>query len=207
MQQLPENASINVLPRTTDGRCLRGALIAALAGALMVVGSVADAKVFLTVEEGLALAFPDCTIEKKTVFLTEEQRERAEAFAGMPIASAVVHPYEVSCEDRQANGVAFLDTHRVRTLAETLMVAIDAEGRVKRIEILAFREPEEYIPRTIWYEQFSGRQLTPGLRLKREIRGVTGATLTAHATTDAVRRVLALHRVLYSSGDQPEAPP
>jgi hypothetical protein len=32
--------------------------------------------------------------------------------------------------------------------------------------------------------------------LKRAIRPVTGATLTAHATTDAARRVLALDRVL-----------
>ncbi|MDH3816392.1 MAG: hypothetical protein OEV48_17995 [Acidobacteriota bacterium] len=33
------------------------------------------------------------------------------------------------------------------------------------------------------------------LALKRDIRPVTGATLTARATTEAVRRVLAIHAV------------
>ena len=42
------------------------------------------------------------------------------------------------------------------------------------------------------------------LSMKRGIRAVTGATLTARATTDAARRVLALHHVLTSpSGGKP----
>jgi hypothetical protein len=67
---------------------------------------------------------------------------------------------------------------------------------VRRIEVLAFREPEDYLPRAAWYGQFLDRELGDGLALKRDIRGVAGATLTARATTDAVRRVLALHRVI-----------
>ena len=41
-----------------------------------------------------------------------------------------------------------------------------------------------------------GRKLDDDLALKRGIRSVTGATLTARATTEAVRRILALHRVV-----------
>lgn len=184
----------------------RGVVIGALTLAIVSLAGPgsAGAKVFLTVEEGLVLAFPDCTIEKKTVFLTEAQLEAIAERAGMEVDSAVVHPYEAIC-DGERTGVAYLDTHRVRTLAETLMVAIDSESRVRRIEILAFREPEEYIPRSIWYEQFTDRPLTPELRLKREIRGVTGATLTAHATTDAVRRVLAIHETLYGDVSETDA--
>lgn len=163
--------------------------------------TAAAGKVFLTLDEALELAFPGCEIERRTVFLTESQLERARQLAGVDIDKALVYPYEARCGGRAA-GTAYLDKHRVRTLPEVLMVALDAEGRVRRIEILDFSEPEDYIPRKVWYEQFDAQELDPELDLKREIRGVTGATLTARATTDSVRRVLAIHQVL-----QEETPP
>ena len=70
---------------------------------------------------------------------------------------------------------------------------------VGRIEVISFDEPEEYIPRSVWYEQFDGESLDDDLRLARGIDGVTGATLTARATTNAVRRVLAVHQALEES--------
>lgn len=154
-----------------------------------------EARVFLTVDEALELAFPGCAFERETVFLTESQVQEAHRLAGIEIRSALVHPYVASCAESEG-GRAYFDTHTVRTQEETVMVAVAPDGKILRIEILTFREPPEYIPRAIWYEQFLGRNLTPELRLKREIRGVTGATLTARATTDAVRRVLAVHQVL-----------
>lgn len=166
-------------------------LLALLAGA-------GEARVLLTLEEALALAFPGCEIERRTVFLTEAQLERARELAGVEVASALVHPYVASCPQGEG-GTAYFDTHLVRTQEESLMVTVDADDAVRRIEVVTFREPPEYIPRDIWYEQFLERRLDEGLRLKREIRGVTGATLTARATTDAVRRVLAIHRAIAES--------
>ena len=80
------------------------------------------------------------------------------------------------------------------------MIVVDPQGRVARIEVISFREPEDYLPRGAWYEQFRGKALNPNLQIKRDIRPVTGATLTARATTDAVRRVLALHQILTGAG-------
>jgi hypothetical protein len=79
------------------------------------------------------------------------------------------------------------------------MVVVDPGGRVRRIEVLSFREPQDYLPREGWYGQFEGRALDGELNMKKGIRGITGATLTARATTEAARRVLALHRVLRES--------
>ena len=184
-------------PRAFPGPGRRGGKTAFLVIALVLAAwpPASPAKVFLTVEEALELAFPGCEIERRTVFLTEEQLERARKLAGVEIESALAYPYDATCGG-EASGTAYLDKHRVRTMPEVLMVAVDAEGRVRRIEILDFSEPEDYIPRKVWYEQFDAHALAPELDLKREIRGVTGATLTARATTEAVRRVLALHQVL-----------
>lgn len=159
----------------------------------------ASARVFLTVDEALELAFPGCRVERTTVYLTEEQLARARKLADGEVKSALVHPYVARCEGGEG-GVAYFDSHRVRTLPETLMVVVGPEDEVARVEVLAFKEPPDYIPRDAWYDQFTGRELSPELELKRGIRGVTGATLTARATTDAVRRVLAVHRVVRSAG-------
>jgi FMN-binding domain len=167
-----------------------------LVGAVLLLAAVpAAARVFVTVDEALKLAFPGCGIARRTAFLKPEQVQRARDLAGAEVPSALVN-YYVATRGGQPAGTAYFDTHRVRTLPETLMIVVDPQGKVGRIEVISFREPEEYLPRGVWYEQFRGRALNPDLQLKRDIRPVTGATLTARATTDAVRRVLALHQVL-----------
>lgn len=170
---------------------------AALLALALAVATAAPAssKVFLTLDEALELAFPGCEVERSTVYLTPVQLDGARRLAGVPVDQRIVRPYVATCKGKPA-GVAYFDAHRVRTLPETLMVVVDPRGRVKRIEVLSFQEPEDYLPRGIWYEQFLNRGLTDELNLKRHIRGVTGATLTARATTEAVRRVLALHLIL-----------
>jgi hypothetical protein len=166
-----------------------------LAGLAAFAAGPLSAKVFLTAEEALRLAFRDCSIERRTVFLTAAQRTRVQQLAGGEVKSALVNPYHATCGGKDA-GTAYFDTHVVRTLPETLMVVIDPQGKVARVEVLAFAEPEDYLPPGRWYGQFVGQGLSDDLALGHHIRSVTGASLTARATTDAVRRVLALHQVL-----------
>lgn len=155
------------------------------------------AKVFLTVDEALHLAFPGCAVERRTVFLTAAQKARVKQLAKGEVKSALVNPYHATCDGKDG-GTAYFDAHVVRTLPETLMVVIDPQGRIKRIEVLSFAEPEDYLPPARWYGQFTGQGLGDDLALGHHIRGVTGASLTARATTEAVRRVLALHQVIVS---------
>ncbi len=158
----------------------------------------AEAKVFLTRAEALELAFPGCTFSRETHFLTEEQRTRAQELAGVEVDSALAYSYRATCAGEFA-GTAYFDSHRVRTLPETILVVVDPDSALVRIEVVEFSEPEDYIPSERWYAQFEERSLDHELQLKRGIRGVTGATLTARATTDAARRVLAIHQVLQPS--------
>ena len=181
------------------------ALALGLAGAFTLVAPPAVARVLLTVEEGLALAFPGCSIERGTAYLTSVEVERARELAGTAPTSTVVHPYRALRPEAPGGlcGTAYLDSHRVRTLAETVMVVVDPEGRVRRVEVLSFDEPPDYLPRAEWYRQFDGHPLSAGLAVGRDVRGVTGATLTVGATAGAVRRVLAVHAAI---GEKQESP-
>ena len=166
------------------------------AAAVALAAASLDAKVFLTRKEALKLAFPGATIEHRIAFLTAAQQKKAQKLSGDEELPGAIVSYYVGTRDGRPVGTAYFDTHVVRTMPETIMVEVDPSGSVLRIEVLSFSEPEEYLPRAHWYEQFQGKPLDDELSLKRAIRPVTGATLTAHATTDAARRVLALDRVL-----------
>lgn len=149
-----------------------------------------------TTQEALALAFPGAQLTRKEFVLSEAQAGRVKALAQVELPGSWTVAYEAR-KNGTVVGVAFFDTHRVRTLNETLLVALSPEGRVLRVEAVVFREPAEYMAKEAWVKQFEGKTLDPQLSLKGAIHPLSGATLTAHAMTDAARRCLALHQVLY----------
>jgi Na+-translocating ferredoxin:NAD+ oxidoreductase RnfG subunit len=176
----------------------RARLLAAAAGLL--AAAAAHAKVFLTPDEALRLAFPGAAIERHTAYLTEAQQKAEQKLSGDAERPSGLATFYTGTKDGSLLGTAYFDTHTVRTMPETIMVVVDPKGAIARIEVLSFSEPEEYLPKAHWYEQFQGKPLDDELSMKRGIRAVTGATLTARATTEAARRVLALHRVLQGNG-------
>ena len=160
--------------------------------------STAAAQVRLTVSEALRLAFPEpAEIERRTAFLEEEQLEEARRLAGRDVkVDHSVVTYYVGLSNDEPLGVAYFDSHRVRTLSEVLMFVVSAEARIQRIETLRFSEPPEYQAPDAWYEQFYDAEFDDDLSAKGSIINMTGATLTSVAVTRAARRVLALHQVI-----------
>src|SRR5512134_1612827 len=150
----------------------------------------------LSQQEALAVAFPPpATVERRTAFLTAADLDIVRAAAGpdAPVEQSVV-TYYVAERDGHPAGVAYFDSHRVRTLNEVLMIVVQPDERIRSIEVLRFAEPPEYHASEAWLRQFEGRALDPRLSLKSGIANMTGATLTSNAVTRAARRVLALHR-------------
>jgi hypothetical protein len=149
----------------------------------------------ITREEALASVFPGAAIQAERVFLTSGQMEAAAARSGVAVESALVARY-VARQHGQVVGRAYVDTHVVRTKKESLLISLSADGAVLRVDVTAFLEPPEYEAPRPWLDQYRNRTLTGELHLQRAIRPVAGATLTARATNEAVRRVLAIDRVL-----------
>jgi hypothetical protein len=177
-----------VLPARASGA---GRRRSALLLALTLLAFSAHARVFMTQQQALASAFPAGTkVTREVVFLTPQQIDAARGESGVDIADKMVVRYVSNV------GVAYFDTHRVRTLPETVMIVVTPDGRIDRIEILSFDEPPEYLPRARWIEQFRKRKLDEDLSTKRAIRPLSGATLSGRAITNASRKILALHRAI-----------
>ena len=152
----------------------------------------AGARVLLTQEQALATAFPATVkVTRQKFFLTPEQLAAARSESGVDFDDRLVVRYAGS-----DGRVAYFDTHRVRTEPETVMVVVLPDGRVDRVEILAFNEPTDYFPKRRWLDQLLGRHLDRDLALNRGVRPISGASLTGRALVNATRKVLALHHVL-----------
>ncbi len=155
----------------------------------------AYAKVYHTKEDALKLAFPDIQeIEKKTVFLDEVQEKKIEEFAKTKIEGRVFTFY-VGKKDSKVIGYAIFGSNVVRTKPEVYMAVINPDGSLRLIEILAFYEPEEYLPSKKWFRQFHNKTLDDDLWLKRGINAISGATMSANGIIREVRKVLAVFKV------------
>lgn len=172
----------------------------AAVAALFLIVAAGPAFAQITREEALASVYPEADVRAEQVFLTSAQQEQVMTLAGADAPSALVARY-IATQDGKVVGRAYIDTHTVRTKRESLLISLDANGRVKRVDVTAFLEPSEYRAAGAWLRQYEDRALTDDVAINRAIRPIAGATLTARATNAAVRRVLAIDQVL--SGPPP----
>jgi len=185
--------------RARDGapraRVRPGVWLAGGCAALLTFGSLASAEVLLTEKAALARAFPGQAVDRQTLYLKPEQVGAVEKGARSKLPSAVVTVF-VARSGQEVTGRAVLDTHIVRTMPESLLTVIEPDGRLRMALVLQFGEPPDYLPREGWLETLEGRPLDDELWPGRGVRRVTGATLTVQALTEALRRSLAIDRIV-----------
>ena len=160
----------------------------------------ADAIVLYAKNEALRLIFPEAdVIDPQTLFLTGEQVTRIQKLARSRIESPLLTVH-IGKKQGSILGYALLDIHTVRTQPEAVFVVLTPDGVVASILIVAFHEPQEYMPHERWQNQFVGKTLTPNLQVRRGIAPISGASLSANAMTEAVRRALAVYDVVLRQG-------
>lgn len=160
-----------------------------------------SANVLQTLPETLLKVFPGKgNTEKRNEYLTASQIQSINSNLEykMDEKSTVVTYFEYR-ENGKLLATAYIDTDIVRKETETLMIVIASDGSIRDIELMSFHEPNEYIPPTVWKNQFKGKTSKEIYRSKVNIVGITGATLTSKAVTKAVQKSLAIHHHLYPS--------
>ncbi len=141
-----------------------------LAAPLAVMLPAAHATTYLTVEQAQQVLFPGASFEQ--VDLKRQERVWRASDAGWFVVDEVLGKHELI----------------------TYAVGLDPQGRVRGVEILAYREShggEIRDPR--WRLQFAGKTVRDPLQLDRDIRNISGATLSCRHVTDGVKRILAMY--------------
>jgi Na+-translocating ferredoxin:NAD+ oxidoreductase RnfG subunit len=83
----------------------------------------------------------------------------------------------------------------------TFLVAVDPADQLKDVDILVYREPYGgEVAYESWRRQFRGKTAADRLEVGRDIRSISGATISVHAVTAGVRRILADLTAWHKSG-------
>lgn len=174
-------------------------LIALFAVVMASAATPSGARTFEARDAALARVFGAGTrFEPRTVYLQAAQVDSVRRLAGARFDTPRF-TYWRALRGDSLQGLAFLETAVVRTMPVTWLIAVTPASEVRAVEILAFHEPEDYLPRRRWLDRLLGKRLSKRLRPGDDIDGITGATLSARAACDAVRRSLALTRILGDS--------
>jgi Na+-translocating ferredoxin:NAD+ oxidoreductase RnfG subunit len=149
--------------------------LVALGAALSPV--VAAARVYLSVPQAQHAIFGDQVLTAFPVALTPAQQDavRKAADGGWLVIDEVVGKHEMI----------------------TYAVGIDADGAVRRVEVMEYQESYgQEVAEARWLRQFVGKDRQAPLRLGQDVEAISGATLSAKHLSDGVRRVLAVHALL-----------
>jgi Na+-translocating ferredoxin:NAD+ oxidoreductase RnfG subunit len=152
---------------------------------------------YLTLEQAQALMFSEAREFVATpVKLTREQSKEIERLSGIAVRSAEQAVWVARAEGRTL-GWFIVDEVIGKHELITYAVALAADGSVRQIEVLEYRETYGYeIRNPNWRRQFVGKRQGDTLKLDQDIRNITGATLSCRHITEGVKRLLATYQVV-----------
>lgn len=156
----------------------------------------------ITRAEALRAVYPGAEVTRDRVVLTREQMAAVASRARVGMQGRIFPRY-IAREDGVVVGRAYIDTHTPKTERQSLLISLETDGSVKRVDVTVFFEPAQYMAPQAWLRQFDGQVLHEELAVRRGIRPIAGSSFTGRAIAAAVRRVLALDEVLRSEGVGP----
>ena len=169
-----------------------------LAAALLDAAPGAPASAEGPLDRGVALAraaFPEADrVEPREVALTDETARRIEELAHARVRDRRV-TFFTARRGAAVAGYLVVHTHVVRTKPETLSIAFEPDGRIRKITVLSFLEPAEYRPSDPWLEVFRGKGSDAPLVVGRDVPPISGASLTARGVADGARWLLQVLRL------------
>ncbi len=165
--------------------------------ASVVVCVPAQATQYLSIEQAQHLCFPEASaFTPANIVFRPSDVAAIERESGQKVRSRGEQVWRAEAGGRLA-GYFFLDYVIGKHEAIDYAVALSPDGRVRRVEILEYRESYggEVADRN-WLAQFEGKGLGDSLVPGHDIRTISGATLSSRHVTEGIKRVLAIHDLL-----------
>lgn len=150
------------------------------------------AAVLITPEDALkATLGKEVTVQKRSLLLKSSQADKVEQIAKARLDSKLIRLYMAKGDTVQGYGILLNRT--VRTKKAAILYIITPDGVLKASEVVAFKEPMEYLPTSEWMAQFDDVDKSSELGLGDGISVITGATLSARTISDGARLAMAIY--------------
>jgi len=146
---------------------------------------------YLTVDQAQKAIFPGKSFTAAPVKLTGTQRKAIAEQSGVRVLRDEEQVWRVT-----GGGWFIVDEVVGKHEFITYAVGLNADGSVKQIEIMDYRETYGgQIRDEKWRAQFAGKTARSTLKLDRDIKNIGGATLSCRHITDGVKRLLAFYEI------------
>jgi hypothetical protein len=147
---------------------------------------------YLTIDQAQNEIFPGKSFTAAPIKLTNTQRKEIERAGGVRALRDEQHVWRVS-----GGGWFIVDEVVGKHEFITYALGLKADGSVKQIEIMDYRETYGgEIRNASWRAQFVGKTSKAQLKLESDIKNISGATLSCRHITDGVKRLLAFYEVV-----------
>ena len=154
------------------------------------------AAVYHSVESAQQACFPEGTeFAAADMKLTKAQMKAIEKDSGVRVRLETQQVWKAT---KNGNFLGWFIVDEVLGKHEfiTWALALNADGGVKSIEIMEYRETYGYeIRNADWRAQFLGKKHGAKLKLDDDIKNVSGATLSCRHITDGVKRLLSFYEL------------
>ncbi|HEX7674486.1 MAG TPA: FMN-binding protein [Bdellovibrio sp.] len=151
-----------------------------------VVAITAHAEIYMSDEQATKIFFPTDVFKKETLTLTDEDAKKIESASGENVRNKTMTIFK-----SKDGNIVFIDQALGKHEFITYAIGINKEGKVQGIEILEYRESYGHqVRREEWRKQFVGKDKTAPLKLDKDIKNLSGATLSSAHITGGVRRIL-----------------
>jgi Na+-translocating ferredoxin:NAD+ oxidoreductase RnfG subunit len=110
------------------------------------------------------------------------------------VDTLVVDSVEVYRVSRDGALLGFAEVRNVKGKEQpiTYLVAVDSSGATRDVDILVYRESQGgEVAYDSWRKQFRGKTASDPVAVGKDIRNISGATISSNAVTRSVRRALA----------------
>src|SRR5215467_5140482 len=156
-----------------------------------IVAPSAFAVQYLSVDQAQKAIFPRKSFTAVPVKLTAAQRKAIEQASGVRVLKDEQPVWRVG-----GGGWFIVDEVVGKHEFITYAVGLNPDGSVKQIEVMDYRETYGgEIRNENWRAQFVGKTSQSQLKLDRDIKNISGATLSCRHITDGVKRLLALYEI------------
>src|SRR5260370_124941 len=146
---------------------------------------------YLTVEQAEKAIFPGKSFAAAPVKLTSIQRKAIEQASGVRVPHDEQQVWRVS-----GGGWFIVDEVVGKHEFITYAAGINADGSVKQIEIMDYRETYgAHFRIKKWHPQFSGKPTKSPFKLISDIKKIIGAPLSCRHITDGVKRLLVFYEI------------
>jgi Na+-translocating ferredoxin:NAD+ oxidoreductase RnfG subunit len=161
-----------------------------------VLAATAHAAQFLTVEQAQRGFFPAAdSFQEKKLELSGEQLAQIESRSHTRLRLKRYRIWEAFARGQRL-GVVIVDEVYGKHEFITYAMAIDSSAKITGVEILEYRESfGGEVRNASWRAQFFGKSAADTLELDKDIRNLSGATLSCQHVTEGIRRNLALYHV------------